>query len=192
MSEYTKAEKILRKAIELDPNYAKAFNNLGNIFSKSKRRYKEAIVAYNKAIKINPNYYEAYNNLGNILAKIGEIRSAELALQKAKKINPNFDEITQNLIIFYRSFNKLKKAYSLLNKHVKNNPSAEAKFLEIKSDLLSEFGNFKEALHILKKIHIDEPGNYNVISKILSLSFIYNEKEALDLHRKYCEVIESK
>jgi len=192
MSEYTKAEKILTKAIELDSNYAKAFNNLGNIFSKSKKRYKEAIVAYNKAIKINPNYYEAYNNLGNILGKIGEIRSAELALQKAKKINPSFDEITQNLIILYRSFNKLKKAYSLLDKHIKNNPSAEAKFLEIKSDLLSEFGNFKEALHILKKIYKNEPGNYNVISKILSLSFIDNEKDALDLHRKYCEVIDSK
>ena len=80
----------------------------------------------------------------------------------------------------------------MLNKHIKHNPSAKSKFLEIKSDLLTEFGNFNKALHILNKIHKDEPRNYNVISKILSLSFLDPDKKAKDLYRKYCELIDIK
>ena len=189
--EFNQAEQVQKKAIDLDPNNAKAFNNLGNIFSKNKIRYKDAIVAYERAIKINPNYYEAYNNLGNIFMYMGEIRNAELALEKAQKINPLCDEITENLIIFYRTYNKLKKAYSIIEKHIKHNPSAKSKFLEIKAELLIGFGNFKEGLQILKRINKENPNNYNVISKILSLSFIDDDNKAVDLYTKYNEIIDN-
>ena len=186
---FNKAEQVLTKAIDLDPNNAKTLNNLGNIISKNKRRFKEAIVAYERAIKINPNYYEAYNNLGHILMQMGEIKNAELALQKAQKINPFSDVITENLIILYRTFNKLKKAYSLIKKHINHNPSAKLKFLEKKADLLIGFGDFAEGLLILKRINKGEPRNFNVISKILSLSFVDDDSKAIDLFTKYHEII---
>jgi len=186
---FNQAEQVLTKAIDLDPNNAKTFNNLGNILSKNKRRYKEAIVAYERAIKINLNHYEAYHNLGHIFMKMGEIRNAELAFQKAQKINPHSDEITENLIIFYRTFNKLKKAYSLIKRHINYNPSAKSKFLEIKAELLIGFGNFAEGLLILKRLNKEEPKNFNVIAKILSLSFVDDDSKAIDLFTKYHEII---
>ncbi len=189
---FNQAEKVLAKAIYLNPNNSNAFNNLGNIFSKNQRRYKEAIVAYDRALKINPNFYEAYSNLGNTLMKMGEIRNAELALLKAHKINPISDEITKKLIIFYRNFNKLKKGFSLIKKHIKHNPLAKSKFLEIKAEILKEFGNFKEALHILKRINKEEPRNYNVISKMLSISFINDDIIPIDLYTKYYEIVNNK
>ena len=51
------------KAVEINPNYAEAYYNHGNLLCEIKK-FDESIFSYNKAIKINPNYTEAYNNLG--------------------------------------------------------------------------------------------------------------------------------
>ena len=44
-----------RKAIKIDPNYAYAYNNLGNALDDIGKK-EEAIENYRKAIKIDPNY----------------------------------------------------------------------------------------------------------------------------------------
>ena len=50
------------KAIELNPNHFKAYNNLGNVLQENGKTEK-AIEAYKKTLSINPNYVEAYNKL---------------------------------------------------------------------------------------------------------------------------------
>ena len=50
------------KAIDIKPDYAEAYNNLG-IALKGQSKLKEAAEAYNKAIGINPGFAEAWNNL---------------------------------------------------------------------------------------------------------------------------------
>jgi len=51
------------KAIELDPQYATAYNNRGVAYAKL-GNHNQAIKDYNKTIKINPQYAMAYNNRG--------------------------------------------------------------------------------------------------------------------------------
>ena len=63
LNKYQEAKSNLKKAIELQPDYAEAYNNLGNAY-KEMEEYNEAILVYEKAIELNPQYYEAYNNLG--------------------------------------------------------------------------------------------------------------------------------
>ena len=43
------------KAIEINPNYAEAYNNRGFIYVQT-RRFHSSYVDYNKAIEINPRY----------------------------------------------------------------------------------------------------------------------------------------
>jgi tetratricopeptide (TPR) repeat protein len=50
-----------RKALEVDPNYYLAWNNLGLTY-KGKGELNEAIACYTKALKINPKFGIAYNN----------------------------------------------------------------------------------------------------------------------------------
>ena len=59
----------MKKAITINPNYAAAHYNLGNIFQElgDDQKAKEC---YEKAIEINPNYINALNNLGVIFLGI--------------------------------------------------------------------------------------------------------------------------
>ena len=51
--------------MRIKPDYADAYNNMGNAF-RDQGNLKGAIDSYQKAIKIKPHYADAYNNLGNV------------------------------------------------------------------------------------------------------------------------------
>ena len=51
------------KAIELQPDYTKAWINKGEILAQLKR-YDEAVRAFDAAIEINPNLFEVWYNKG--------------------------------------------------------------------------------------------------------------------------------
>ena len=62
--DFNGAIENLTKAIEINPEYAEAYNNRGNA-KKNLLKYQEAIADYNKAIEINPKDAVAYYNRGN-------------------------------------------------------------------------------------------------------------------------------
>ena len=59
------AEIWIRRAIELNPNYAIAYNNLGNILNYQ-NRLKEAENCFLKVIELKPDFTKAYVNLSNL------------------------------------------------------------------------------------------------------------------------------
>jgi len=64
--EFEKAVAFHKRAINLDPQYAAAFCNLG-VALKNLGLKEEAITVYRQALQINPKMPEADNNLGNLL-----------------------------------------------------------------------------------------------------------------------------
>ena len=59
------AEIWIRRAIELNADYALAHNNLGNILN-SRNKLKEAESCFRKVIALNPDFTKAYFNLSNL------------------------------------------------------------------------------------------------------------------------------
>ncbi|CAO5021163.1 UDP-N-acetylglucosamine--peptide N-acetylglucosaminyltransferase SPINDLY [Microcystis aeruginosa] len=114
------------KAIELNPNFAMAYNNRGNIYSDQKK-YDLALSDYDKAIEINPNYAEAYVNRG-VLYRLQE--KYELALadyDKAIELNPNDAVAYYNRGNLYKNLQKYDLALSDYSKAIDINPNyAEA------------------------------------------------------------------
>ena len=56
------AIKCYDKAIDINPDYAKAHFNLGNAYHEQ-GELDESITSYQRSIEIDPNYAEAHNNL---------------------------------------------------------------------------------------------------------------------------------
>ena len=75
-------------AIELNPNYADAYNNRGFAY-KNKGDHDRAIYDYNRVLEIDPNYAFAYNNRGNANRKKGDNDRAISDYNRALEIDPN-------------------------------------------------------------------------------------------------------
>jgi tetratricopeptide (TPR) repeat protein len=69
------AKEDFEKAISVNPDYASAHNNLGNIKAKQ-RKYAEATVDYNRAIALNGQFIEAYFNRGIAREHLGDLAGA--------------------------------------------------------------------------------------------------------------------
>ena len=69
------SEKHYRAAIEIDPRYALAYFDLGNVLDET-GRVAAAIQAYNTALQLAPTYGDAHYNLALAYEKVREPRKA--------------------------------------------------------------------------------------------------------------------
>jgi len=73
---FDKAIELFNQAVELDPNYAESYNNLGFTYYK-KGKYKRAEQFFSKALEIDPNFDKAKSNLNTIRNVIRRSESFE-------------------------------------------------------------------------------------------------------------------
>ncbi len=85
---YRKAEEEYKNIIEIYPDYAPAYNNLGIISSMDPAKTKESVLYFLKAATIDPNYASPYRNLGIICYKIRELEKAVAYFKKAIELDP--------------------------------------------------------------------------------------------------------
>ncbi|WP_375470589.1 tetratricopeptide repeat protein, partial [uncultured Nostoc sp.] len=106
------------KAIQLNPNDAYAYNNLG-VALREQKKLDAAVAAYEKAIQLNPNDATAYNNLGAALREQKKLDAAIAAYEKAIQLNPNYATAYYNLGNALRVQNKLDAAVAAYEKALK-------------------------------------------------------------------------
>ncbi len=113
------AIKEYKKALEINPRYAKAYGNLGFLYAGSGKN-EEAIKIYNTALEINPKDAVALNNLGNAFYDLGKKNEAVDNYRRATAANPNYSRAFYNLGNAYftmgmkdESIESLKRAIEL-------------------------------------------------------------------------------
>ena len=119
--ETLRAIQSYQKAIELNPAYVEAYNNLGIIYQEAGDLDK-AFQIYQKVTEINPQYEKAYNNLGIILHLKGRLEEATAAFQKALTLNPNNVESLINLGVLFRKQGQSDKGIEFYQKALAINP----------------------------------------------------------------------
>ncbi|MEL6498000.1 MAG: tetratricopeptide repeat protein [Planctomycetota bacterium] len=91
------AERLLRRAIEHDPRFVPAHNNLGSVLLRGNRYY-EAATAFERAVTLAPNEPEPHNNLGLVLETVGRRSEAIEPYSRAVELDPQNPEYTGNLL----------------------------------------------------------------------------------------------
>jgi tetratricopeptide (TPR) repeat protein len=81
----------LRRAAELMPGNASAYNNLGNGLADG-RHQREAMACYRRALELQPMFPEACHNLGNVLLELGQLDEAAAAYRRAVQLRPDYAE----------------------------------------------------------------------------------------------------
>jgi tetratricopeptide (TPR) repeat protein len=87
-----KAETLLRKAVEEDPEFADAHNELGAV-EASQGKLPEAAEEFQKAINVAPEHRLALPNLSIVLAKMRNYREAVQVARRALRVAPQMPEL---------------------------------------------------------------------------------------------------
>jgi Tfp pilus assembly protein PilF len=77
----------LRKAIQIDPNFVQAHNNLGASYIELKE-CESAVTEFRKAIDLDSKLQESYRNLGLALFLLHRYAEAEIAARQALQLGP--------------------------------------------------------------------------------------------------------
>jgi len=97
----TKADSVLKRALEINPEFEPALMYLGNI-SRAQGREDLAVDYYEKVININKKYFRAYVDLAEILADL-DMQKARKLLRTCLTINPGYKPAIMTLADTYRN-----------------------------------------------------------------------------------------
>jgi len=107
--------EALEKAVDLDPAYAEAHNELGIIHTQS-GRFAEAEKSLKAAIRANPRYAPARNNLAVLYGRQGRNVEAEAQLRRAVEEDPGYAEAHKNYGLTLAALGRFKEAETALRK----------------------------------------------------------------------------
>ena len=85
-----------RRAVELQPGYSHAWNNLG-IAYYDKEDFEQSAECYREAIRINPKFADAHSNLGNALRAQKKLDEALPVYRQAIELKPGYGDGYNNL-----------------------------------------------------------------------------------------------
>jgi len=115
-----------KQALEADPTYAGAYNNLGVTYERLGRE--EAQAQFERAIQLRPDFTHAHFNLARILMKKGRGAAAVAQLQRTILIDPNHVGALNMLGMALGRQQKFAEAQSHLERAVRLEPDhAEAR-----------------------------------------------------------------
>jgi tetratricopeptide (TPR) repeat protein len=89
LDEYERSKTFTLKALDEDPAYATAYNQLGYLYSRG-REYDKAIDALQKYVKLLPNEPNPHDSYGEVLRLSGRFEDALEQYRIALKIDPTF------------------------------------------------------------------------------------------------------
>jgi len=118
---YRLAIEQYRRAIEIQPNFAKAYNNLGGVYFLN-RNYPGAVEEYKKAIELKPNYEEAYYNLAMVYEAMGDIDRAIDCFKMVIGIRPDHERAHQGLGGAFKALGDYDKAAKEYQRTLSINP----------------------------------------------------------------------
>jgi tetratricopeptide (TPR) repeat protein len=107
----------LKKAIEINPDYALGYRELGALYFSLKQT-DEAIKNYQKAIEINPKYARAYNELGYLYGTLNEDEKSLTYYSKAIELDPKEALVYHRIGFTYYALGRYSQARENLLKAI--------------------------------------------------------------------------
>lgn len=97
---YAQAAEAYRNAIEVDPEYADAYCNLGSVYFNQGRRA-AARDCFARALEIEPGHVEANLNLGTVYEEEGREEMSLRHYRRALETNPLYADVHVSLALLY-------------------------------------------------------------------------------------------
>ncbi len=201
-----KAVGEYRKAIQLDPTFAEAYKNLGDLLRLSPRRlYDQAIEAYAKAIELQPDFAEAYVGRGDAWQAKGNFDNAIAEYKKTIDLDPENAGVHVSLgRIYYNEKGQYHEAVAEYNRAIQLEPTLLEAHLAL-GEVYEEKGLYHEAIARYGKVLEVDPKHptahyglalaYEKVDRVKAIAMwekyielatgLASEKDWLDIARKH-------
>lgn len=166
------ASTHLRRAVEIAPQFAAAWNELGTIAYQT-RHYSEAETNFRRALVADPDAFEPLVNLGGVLLNLGRAEEAVSYNQRAVARRPNDALANSQLGLSYFDRNELDLAEKYLKAAVQLDPAHFSHPQLPLAEIYLKLGDQSSALEALRSFlgqHPDSPQAASVRQKIAELS----------------------
>ena len=142
------ARETLHKAIALEPEFAKPYEDLGRLFLITKEP-EQAARRFSQAIQLDGSQASTYSGLASALAQLGRAEEAKAAHQKFLKLSP----VASTLLEADRLHNKgdAATAEQMCNDLLKREPG-NAQVLRMLARIASDDGRFIVTERLLRRI----------------------------------------
>ena len=122
LSMFKQARHHYEKALKLDPEFARAHNNLALLLDDHFSEFKKARMHFLRALKIMPEYAAAHNNLAILLKNhFEEYKKARIHYERSLALNPGYADAHYNLAILlenhFNAYKDARKHYGLTLKY---------------------------------------------------------------------------
>ena len=170
-SDYSEAEAMLRKALEMDAENTGVHFRLGVVYDKWKKK-EASIEQMKKVIELDPMDAHALNYLGYTYLDLNRnMEDAEKLILRANEIKPDDGYIADSLGWLYYKKGNIKDALLKLEKAVSLVPN-DPVILEHLGDVYLEIGEKEKAMEMFKRSleHRKNGDNTELETKIKELS----------------------
>jgi tetratricopeptide (TPR) repeat protein len=141
------AEKYLRLSIELAPNFAKPYSDLGQLLVET-RRPDEAADILENAVRLDPAEGDAWFNLGKARAMLGLGPQADAAFEKSFALNPERKALA--LAAEHQQAGRLEEAEKIYRDILRANPK-NVDALRLLGTLAFKAGRLHEAERLFRR-----------------------------------------
>jgi tetratricopeptide (TPR) repeat protein len=143
------------EAIRLQPDYAEAYYNRGNVLY-AKGRIDEAIADFEKTLQIQPNDADAHTGLGNALLRKGALKEAIAHYNEAMTLAPKDPHSRSNTAWVLAtstdaSIRDGAKAVELAQQAVSLSGGREPLFFRTLAAAYAETGRFSDAIAVTQQ-----------------------------------------
>ncbi len=156
-----KAESMFGKCIEIDENYAPAYEWLGKL-RLLEHKYEEGIYILKKAVTADPQDYSARLTLGRMYMELKQFDEAKKTLEEALEINKNHWEAYRTLGYLYYYMDDVDNSIKMFKEVIVLQPSTIDPLLDLARVYQKKGFNAEAIAHIKSAIKMmpNEPMLY--------------------------------
>jgi tetratricopeptide (TPR) repeat protein len=119
-----------RKALEVNPDYWIALENLGNAY-RVQKRWDDARKTLERALEARPDDPEANYNLAMVLAQTDDTGRAAEYLRRALQLRPTYPEALNNLGVLYLRTRRRDEAVAMFEECIRLAPAFDQSYLNL-------------------------------------------------------------
>jgi TolB-like protein/Tfp pilus assembly protein PilF len=173
------AEAMFSKAVELDPEFARAWSGLADTYllqaDYGHRSDVEAIrlaePAAVKAVVLRPRLGEAWASLGLLRMTAGQYKAAQSSLEQAMNLDPRYEMAPMWLANVYATVGRMDKKREVLLKAVELNPLEPVINVNL-AELLAGNGDPQGARDVLQRVLAITPDDASLLRAVSGIELV--------------------